>query len=288
MLALLCQTMLAPGLNAVTSGRSFIVYRMLVQATGAKLIETPMREDTFDLDAILAAINDDTRLVFLANPNNPTGTMLEAAAVDNFLAQVPAHVVVILDEAYYDFALPFAAQRGHEYSHSLEYLKRGASVVVLRTFSKVHGLAGLRIGYGLGPPELLAYCSRMQSTFSVSSIAQTAALAALDDEDHIAQAVTNNTSQAHILTEGLTKLKLRVVPTSANFVYCVVGQDASAVAARLRAEGISVRPLNVWGAPNCIRVTIGTPEQNTKFLSAMQTITGHSPEAAPGPLANPR
>ncbi len=288
MLALLCQTMLAPGLNAVTSERSFIIYRMLVQATGAKLVQTPMREDSFDLDAILSAINDDTRLVFLANPNNPTGTMLEAAAVDDFLAKVPAHVVVVLDEAYCDFALPFAAARGHEYSHSHEYLKQGASVVVLRTFSKAHGLAGLRIGYGLGPAELLAYCSRMQSTFSVSSIAQAAALAALDDRDHIVQAVTNNTSQAHILTEGLTKLKLRVVPTSANFLYCDVGQDASAVAGRLRTEGISVRPLNVWGAPHCIRVTIGTPEQNAKFLAAMHTIIGHSPEPASAPLSNPR
>jgi len=288
MLALLCQTLLAPGRNTVTSERSFIIYRMLVQATGAKLIQTPMREDAFDLDAILAAINDDTRLVLLANPNNPTGTMLQAAAVGGFLAKVPAHVVVILDEAYYDFAVQFAALRAQEYSHSIGYLQQGASVVVLRTFSKAHGLAGLRIGYGLGPPELLAYCSRMQSTFSVSSVAQAAALAALDDRDHIARAVDNNTSQARILTEGLTKLKLRVVPTSANFLYCDVGEDASAVAARLRAEGISVRPLNVWGAPNCIRVTIGTPEQNPRFLSAMRTIVGHSLESAPGSLANPR
>ena len=288
MLALLCQTLLAPGRNTVTSERSFIIYRMLVQATGAKLIQTPMREDAFDLDAILAAINDDTRLVLLANPNNPTGTMLQAAAVGGFLAKVPAHVVVILDEAYYDFAVQFAALRAQEYSHSIGYLQQGASVVVLRTFSKAHGLAGLRIGYGLGPPELLAYCSRMQSTFSVSSVAQAAALAALDDRDHIARAVDNNTSQARILTEGLTKLKLRVVPTSANFLYCDVGEDASAVAARLRAEGICVRPLNVWGAPNCIRVTIGTPEQNPRFLSAMRTIVGHSLESAPGSLANPR
>jgi histidinol-phosphate aminotransferase len=288
MLSLLCQTMLAPGRNAVTSERSFIIYGMAVHATGAKLIQTPMREDSFDLDAILAAINDDTRLVFLANPNNPTGTMLEAAAVDSFLASVPAHVVVVLDEAYYDFALHFATLRGVEYSHSLEYLRQGARVVVLRTFSKAHGLAGLRIGYGLGPAELLTYCSRMQSTFSVSSAAQAAALAALDDQDHIARAVNNNTAQAQILSGGLARLKLHVVPTSANFLYCDVGQDASKFAARLRAQGISVRPLNVWGAPNCIRVTVGTPEQNNRFLTAMRAITGHSPEPSPGPFSNPR
>ena len=139
-----------------------------------------------------------------------------------------------------------------------------------------------------GPAELLAYCSRMQSTFSVSSIAQAAALAALEDHDHIARAVNNNTAQAQILSEGLARLRLRVVPTSANFLYCDVGQDASNVAAHLRAQGVSVRPLNVWGAPNCIRVTIGTPEQNTKFLAAMRTIPDHSAEPAPAPPSNPR
>ncbi len=288
MLSLLCQTMLAPGLNAVTSERSFIIYRMLVQATGAQLIETPMRDDCYDLDAILATINDGTRLVFLANPNNPTGTIIEATSVDNFLAKVPPHIVAVLDEAYYDFAQSFATLRGVEYSRSLAYMKRGANVVILRTFSKAHGLAGLRIGYGLGPAELLAYCSRMQTTFSVSSIAQAAALAALEDHGHIAQAVSNNASQAHILTEGLEKLKIGLVPTSANFLYCDVGQDASKFAARLRAEGVSVRPLTAWGAPNCIRVTIGTPEQNTRLLAAMRKISGHSPAPVPNPLSNPR
>ena len=177
--------MLAPGLNAVTSERSFIVYAMAVHATGAQLIETPMREDGFDLDAILNAINEDTRIVFLANPNNPTGTMLDADAVDKFMAEVPGHVVVVLDEAYYEFAVHFAAQRKVEYSRSLDYLRQGASVVVLRTFSKAHGLAGLRVGYGLGPAELMAYCARMRDTYSVSSVAQAAALAALDDQNHI-------------------------------------------------------------------------------------------------------
>src|SRR5580700_10915253 len=163
LLGLLCQTMLAPGLNAVTSERSFIVYSMAVQAVGAQLTEAPMREYGFDLDAILAAINEDTRLVFLANPNNPTGTMLDAAAVDKFIGEVPGHVVVVLDEAYYEFAAHFATRRQVEYSRSLQYLRQGHNVVVLRTFSKAHGLAGLRIGYGLGPAELLSYCAQMRS-----------------------------------------------------------------------------------------------------------------------------
>jgi histidinol-phosphate aminotransferase len=272
LLALLCQTLLGPGLNAVTSERSFIVYSMAVRATGAQLIETPMREDGFDLAAILDAINEHTRIVFLANPNNPTGTMVDAEAVEKFLVEVPGHVVVVLDEAYYEFAVQFAALRKIEYSRSIEHVRRGASIVVLRTFSKAHGLAGLRIGYGLGPAELLAYCTRMRNTFSVSSVAQAAALAAIDDQAHITRVVTNNVAQAQILGVGLSELDYRVIPTSANFLYCDLNTDAAAVAEQLRQEGVSVRPLGVWGAPSCIRVSIGTPEQNQFFLNAMRKI----------------
>jgi histidinol-phosphate aminotransferase len=274
LLGLLCQTMLAPGRNAVTSERSFIVYSMAVHATGGELIETPMRQDGFDLDAILEAINEDTRLVFLANPNNPTGTMLEAAAVDKFIAEVPGHVVVVLDEAYYEFAAHFATRRKVEYPRSLNYLRQGASVIVLRTFSKAHGLAGLRIGYGLGPAELLTYCARMQDTFSVSSVAQAAALAALADVNHIGRTVSNNAEQAQILGVGLSELGYRVVPTAANFLYFDAGEDAAGVAEQLRKLGVSIRPLGGWGAPTCIRVSIGTAEQNGKFLDAMDRITG--------------
>jgi len=274
LLGLLCQTMLAPGLNAVTSERSFVVYSMAVHATGAQLIEAPMREDGFDLAAMLDAINEDTRIVFVANPNNPTGTMLEAETVDEFIAEVPGHVVVVLDEAYYEFALHFAARRKVEYSRSLSYLRQGASVIVLRTFSKAHGLAGLRVGYGLGPAELLAYCARMRDTFSVSSLAQAAAVAALDDLNHVGRVVANNAEQAQILGVGLSELGYRVIPTAANFLYCDVGETASGFAERLRGAGVSVRPLGGWGAPNCIRVSIGTPEQNGAFLDAIYRITG--------------
>jgi len=276
LLGLLCQTMLAPGLNAVTSERSFVVYAMAVHAAGAQLIETPMRNDGFDLDAVLNAINEDTRVVFLANPNNPTGTMTEAAAVDKFLAEVPGHVVVVLDEAYYEYALHLCALRKVEYSRSLDYLRQGASVVVLRTFSKAHGLAGLRVGYGLGPAELMAYCARMRNTFSVSSVAQAAALAALDDQNHIGKTVSNNAAQAQILGVGLSELGYRVVPTSANFLYCDVGREASDVVGQLRNEGISVRALGVWGAPNCVRVSIGTPQQNQFLLKAASKIVAAS------------
>lgn len=274
MLSLLCQTLLTPGLNAVTSERSFIVYSMAVRAAGAHLVEARMRsgEDSFDLDAILAAIDANTRLVFLANPNNPTGTLLEAAVVDDFLARLPGHVVVVLDEAYYEFAVHFAALRRVTYSNSLGYVRQGASVVVLRTFSKAHGLAGLRVGYGLGPAELLGYCAGMRNTFSVSSVAQAAAVAALDDGHHIQRVVENNSVQSEILTQELAGLGYRVVQTWANFLFCDLGEDAAALANRLLDEGVAVRPLGAWGAPNCIRVTIGTPDQNQALLQAARRL----------------
>jgi histidinol-phosphate aminotransferase len=275
-LSLLCQTLLAPGLNAVTSERSFIVYPQAVQAAGAQLIEAPMRDEGFDLDAIIAVIDANTRIVFLANPNNPTGTMLEAAGVERFLARLPGHVVLVLDEAYYEFALHFAALRRVHYSNSLEYVRTGAGVVVLRTFSKAHGLAGLRVGYGLGPAELLGYCARMRNTFSVSSVAQAAAMAAIDDHGHVEHVVESNAIQSRDLTQGLSGLGYRVVPTWANFVFCDLGEDALAFAGRLQEEGISVRPLGHWGAPNCIRVTIGTPEQNQIFLQAVRRVAGRN------------
>ena len=198
--------------------------------------------------------------------------MVDAASVDKFISEVPGHVVVVLDEAYYEFASYFAARKQVEYSHSLDYLRQGATVVVLRTFSKAHGLAGLRIGYGLGPAELLAYCARLRNTFSVSSLAQAAALAAIDDQNHVKRVVTNNAGQAQMLGVALSEMEFRVVPTSANFLYCDVGEDVAEVAEQLRSERVSVRPLGGWGAPTCMRVSIGRPEQNEIFLRAMRRI----------------
>jgi histidinol-phosphate aminotransferase len=273
MLTLLCHTLLAHGLNAVTSEKSFIFYGMAVRATGARLIEAPAREDGFDLAAILRTVNEHTRLVILANPNNPTGTMLNTDELEQFLKRVPEHVVVVLDEAYHEFASHFAERRGVEYSRSLSYVHQGAGVVVLRTFSKVHGLAGLRIGYGVGSAELMSYCKRIQETYSVSSIAQAAAIAALDDVDHVARSVSHNAEQAQVLEAGLSKLGFRTVPTWANFVYCDLHDDATALCSRLLEEGISVRPLGAWGAPTCIRVSVGIAQQNQKFLEAMQRLS---------------
>jgi histidinol-phosphate aminotransferase len=270
LLSLLCQALLSPGLNAVTSERSFVVYSQVVRAAGAQLIEAPMREDAFDPAAILGAINANTRLVFLANPNNPTGTILEAAKLDQFLARVPGHVVVVLDEAYYEYAAHFASLRGVEYSRSLDSVRQGASVVVLRTFSKVHGLAGLRVGYGFGPADLLAHCAQMRNTYSVASVAEAAALAAMDDHDHVSRTLQLNSDQAEVLTKELSDLGYHVVPTWANFVHCDVREDALDFARRLQSEGVMIRPLGPWGAPKCIRVSIGSAEQNRFFLEAVR------------------
>jgi histidinol-phosphate aminotransferase len=277
LLGIIAQTLLVPGLNAVTSQRSFVVYSIATKAAGGKLVEVPMREDTFDLDAILAAIDRSTRIVFLANPNNPTGTVVAAPALDRFLARVPPNVIVVVDEAYYDFAEYFAAERGIEYSHSLDYVRQSQNVVVLRTFSKAHGLAGVRVGYGLGPAELMGYFARMRTAFAVSVVAQAAALAAFGDEAHVRKVLANNAEQAKWLAFAISGMGYRVVPSWANFLYCNVGEDAGLLARRLESEGVLVRALGAWGAPTAIRVTIGTPEQNQFFLKTFRKVMERTP-----------
>jgi histidinol-phosphate aminotransferase len=272
LLGIIARTLLSPGLNAITSERSFIVYPIATQAAGGQLIRVPTKNDGFDLNAIAAAVDQHTRIIYLSNPNNPTGTLIPAPELDRFLDRMPEHIVVILDEAYYDFAQDFAAIRGVDYSHALDYVQRGRKVVVLRTFSKAHGLAGVRAGYGIGPSELMSYFARMRTTFSVSAVAQAAAMAALDDDAHIRKTLRNNSEQAERLMAKMTDLGYRPIPTWANFLYCDLGDDAAAVAKRLQAEGIVVRPLGPWGAPSAIRVTIGTPEQNDVFIDAFRKV----------------
>jgi histidinol-phosphate aminotransferase len=272
LLGIVARTLLSPGLNAVTSERSFIVYPIATQAAGGQLVQVAMRSDGFDLDAIATAVDQHTRIIYISNPNNPTGTLIPAKELDRFLDQVPEHVIVVLDEAYYDFAQYFAAIRGVDYSHALDYVSKGRKVVVLRTFSKAHGLAGVRVGYGIGPAELMSYFARMRTTFSVSVVAQAAALAALDDDAHTQKTLKNNAEQSERLNAGIAELGYHPVPTWANFLYCELGDDAAAVAKRLQTEGVIVRPLGPWGAPTSIRITIGTPEQNDIFLNAFKKV----------------
>jgi histidinol-phosphate aminotransferase len=273
LLGIVARTLLSPGLNAITSERSFIVYPIATQAAGGQLIQVPMRDNGFDLDAIAAAVDQHTRIIYISNPNNPTGTLVPAKELDRFLDRMPEHVIVILDEAYYDFAQNFAAIRRVDYSHALDYVNQGRRVVVLRTFSKAHGLAGVRVGYGIGPAELMSYFARMRTTFSVSAVAQAAAVAAIEDQAHIQKTLDNNAEQAKRLIAGMSELGYNPLPTWANFLYCELEDEAATLAKRLQAEGVIVRPLAPWGASSAIRITIGTPEQNDIFLTAFKKVT---------------
>ncbi len=278
-LEIIARTLLGPGLNAVTSKHSFIVYPIVTNATGARLIEVPTLNDGYDLERILEAVDANTRVVYLANPNNPTGTLVTAAEIDSFLDRLPEHVITVLDEAYYEFANYFATERGVEYSHSLDYVRAGRPVVVLRTFSKAQGLAGIRVGYGMGPAELMSYFARMRPAFMVSSLGETAALASLADVAHVQKAVENNASGAEMLTPALTELGIRVVPTWANFLYCELGEESAPLCKLLEQEGIIVRPMSgPWGSPNAFRISIGTREQNQLFLETLRNVRNRVPE----------
>ncbi|MFI5087793.1 MAG: histidinol-phosphate transaminase [Terriglobales bacterium] len=272
-LTIIGRTLLAPGLNAVTSERSFIIYPIATEAAGGRLITVAMRGDTYDLDRILAAINPETRIVFIANPNNPTGTLLAPAELDRFMSKVPEQVCVVLDEAYCDFAQYCARQRGVDYSHSVQYVHAGRNIVVLRTFSKAHGLAGARVGYGIAPAEQISYFSRMRTVFSVTHVAEAAALAAIEDEQHIRKTLENNTAGVEYLSNKIGEMGLRVLPTWANFLYVEVGEDAAALGKRMQDEGIIIRPLTgKWGAPQAIRITVGTPEQNRQCVATLKKV----------------
>ena len=277
LIGVIARALLRVGLNAITSERSFIVYPIATQAAGGRLITVSVKNHSFDLDAIAAAVDANTRIIFIANPNNPTGTLVDAPAMDAFLDKLPDHVVVVLDEAYCDFAADFAAARNIEYSHSMDYVREERNVVVLRTFSKAHGLAGMRVGYGMGPAVLMQVFNRMRTTFSVSALAEAAAMAALDDHAHFRKTVENNRRGVAFLHKRLVEMGYRPVPTFANFIFFDAGEDAAALSKRLQAEGIIVRPLGPWGIPTGIRVTVGTPEQNEMFLAALAKATEKAP-----------
>src|ERR1051326_7684559 len=205
-LDVLARTLLVPGTNCVSSERTFISYPLVTRSTGAQFIAAPMRNDTYDLDAIAAAMDEQTRVVILANPNNPTGTMFDADAADAFLRRVPDDVLAVFDEAYSDFAEYFARQRGIVYSRALDHVRLGReNVLVLRTFSKAHGLAGIRLGYACGDPELLRYFAKVRNSFSVSVMAESAGLAAIHDEAHVRRTVENNAAGASWLMERFAR-----------------------------------------------------------------------------------
>ena len=210
----------------------------------------------------------------MSNPNNPTGSLLSDDALSQFLNALPDRVLVVVDEAYFDFADGFAKQRGIRYRNSLEHIRDKRSIIVLRTFSKAHGLAGLRVGYGIGPKAIIGLLKPMRPMFSVCAPALAAAAAALSDRKHIRRTVENNSQQAEVLAIRIRQLGLVVPTTWANFLYCELGQEANSFAERLRSQGVLVQPLAACGAPNALRVSIGKPEENSRFMEVLAAILG--------------
>jgi histidinol-phosphate aminotransferase len=254
--------MIRPENEGITSLGSFALFYISIQATGGGLVVLPLKDYGFDLDAIAKAITSRTRYIILANPNNPTGTLFTADEFEAFLRRVPEEVLVVLDEAYCDYV------QHPKYSRSIETVRGGANLLVLRTFSKVHGLAGLRIGYGIGPAPLLAEMNKVRTPFNTSGVAQAAALAALGDVHHIAASIESNRAGMIQLMAGLERLGAKSIPSFGNFVYVEAGIRATAVAAAMEKLGVIVRPLDWMGMPDGLRVTVGTREENEKFLAA--------------------
>jgi len=260
---LTARLMLRPESAGVTSFGSFPLYYIAIRAAGAKLVETPLRDYGFDLDAIARALSPEARIVFLANPNNPTGTMFTADEFDAFLSRVPPHVLVVLDEAYCDYI------ERRDYSRSVDLVRRGANLVVLRTFSKVYGLAGLRIGYGLGPARLLDEINKIRGPFNTSGVAQAAALAALEDREHVRRSIDSNRAGLAQLAAGLKELGVHCIPSMANFILAEFGYDTEPLCEELTKRGVIVRPMRWMGFPAAIRISVGTREENERFLDAL-------------------
>lgn len=257
---------LSPAESAVMSDGAFCMYRIATQVVGGQVISVPMKNYTHDLEAMAAAITPSTRLVFIANPNNPTGTVLRKPEFDRFMSRVPDTALVIVDEAYREYI------SDPDYPDSFEYLRQGRNIVILRTFSKIFGLAGLRIGYGFSRPELLAEIAKMRLPFNVSRIGQIGALAALDDDAHIRRSRRANDEGKALLYDEFRKLGLNYIPSSANFVMVDFGRDAQSVFESLQRKGVIARSIREYGFPNALRISIGTEPQNRKFVRALKAI----------------
>jgi len=264
-LEMAARAFLAPGTSAVYSEHAFAVYPLATQATGATGIVVPARDHGHDLDGMAKAIRGDTRVVFVANPNNPTGTWLPPQAIREFLEKIPADVLVVLDEAYNEYL--DAELRSDAAGWSGEF----PNLVVSRTFSKAYGLAGLRVGYGFAHAQVADLMNRVRQPFNVSDIAQTAAAAALFDDEFVEQSYLLNKRGMQTLTDGFLRLGLSWIPSHANFVCVKVGKGAE-VFNRLLKHGIIVRPIASYGLPEYLRVTIGTESENERFLAALAIV----------------
>src|SRR5467141_1485927 len=263
---LAARVLLRAGLQGLTSEGTYAPFSVAIRASGAELVLAPQRNFAFDLKAMAKAITPKTRVIYLANPNNPTGSAFGHEEFDEFLAAVPDGVLVVLDEAYIHYAVSIGLRDSEE-----AYRKR-KNLLILRTFSKVYGLAGLRIGYAIGRPELLAAMNKLRTPFNTSGVAQAAALAALDDKEHVERCIAANAAERKRLSDGLTKLGLRPVASEANFVFVPVGPDAKEVSNELLHLGVIVRPLGWMGLPEAIRISVGITEENEKCLAALAQV----------------
>jgi len=262
-LDLIARVFLAPGRSAVFAQHAFAVYPLATLSTGAELIATPAKHYGHDLDAMLAAIRPDTRIVWIANPNNPTGNFLPYPEVRVFLEAVPREVVVVLDEAYNDYLPP--AER----VDTAAWIADFPNLVVTRTFSKIFGLAGLRVGYALASAEIADLMNRVRQPFNVNNLAIAAAIAALDDHLFVAESYELNRRGMEQLVAGLKRLGLEHIPSHGNFVTFRAG-DGAAVNQKLLKQGVIVRPIGGYGLPEWLRVTIGTEPENARFLEALE------------------
>ncbi|MBI3880818.1 MAG: histidinol-phosphate transaminase, partial [Verrucomicrobia bacterium] len=259
--------LLGPGTNIVVSQYCFAIYPIVAKMMGAEVITVPAKNFGHDLAAMLAAITPQTRIVFVANPNNPTGTLASREDVVNLVNQVPPHVLLVMDEAYVEF-LPDPVD--------LVALVRSGVVpnlILMRTFSKIFGLAGLRIGYGIAHPELIAALEKIRQPFNTNLLAQAAAAAALDDAEHLAKTRENNARGLGFFHDAFRKLGLQFVPSHANFLLARVG-DGARVFAEMQKLGVITRPMAGYQLPEWIRISVGTPAENERCLAALKTVLG--------------
>jgi len=253
---------LTPSSEAVYSQHAFAIYALEIQYTGAAGVEAPAREFAHDLTAMLAAVTARTRMIFIANPNNPTGTLVGAADLHAFLRKVPPQIIVVLDEAYNEY-IPDALK-----SDSLAWLAEFPNLIVTRTFSKAYGLAGLRVGYAFAHPDVADLMNRVRQPFNVNSISLAAAAAGLDDREFVRRSFELNQAGMRQLTAGLTRLGIDYIPSAGNFVSINV-KDGAAVFQRLLKRGVIVRPIGAYGMPAYLRVSIGLESENQRFLDAL-------------------
>lgn len=262
---LILHAFLNEGEEVITARPSFLVYFLSAKIFNAKLIEVPLKYYTYDLEAIIERVTPATKVIFIANPNNPTGTMVDKDSVERFMGKVPGHVIVAFDEAYGEFTNPKI------FPKTLKYIREGRPVIMLRTFSKIYGLAGLRIGYGITDTSIVELLNKVRQPFNVNSLAQVAATAALEDEDYRHRMVSLVREGRNYFYREFYKLGFFYVPSEANFVLVKVGNGEKIFQDLLR-KGVIVRPMDEYALPEFIRITVGTMSQNKKFIKALQEV----------------